>query len=246
MVTEGGWKPKHSLDRDSRRAKAAKIAALVEQRRPLAGARLLEIGTGGGIIASLLAEQVGATGEVLSVDVDDLRTITEGYEFRLVDSVDLPFDDNDFDIVVSNHTIEHVGGPEAQLVHLREIARVLRPDGVCYLASPSRWALVEPHFKVPMLSWLPPAARTRALRISRRGQVYDISPRTRAELLDLVVEAGLQATDVTLDALRVTAGVERGPVGRVAAALPDGFLRTARGALPTMVFVLGHGQARPA
>lgn len=240
MVTEGGWKPKRSLDRESRRAKAAKIAALIQQRRPLEGAALLEIGTGGGIITSLLAERVGDSGTVSSVDVDDLRTVTEGFEFRLVDGVELPFDDDQFDVVVSNHTIEHVGGPEAQLVHLREIARVLRPDGVGYLASPTRWALVEPHFKVPMLSWLPPDARTRALRWSRRGSVYDISPRTRAELLRLVDQAGLQATDVTVDALRATAGLEPGRVSRAAAALPDGLIGTTRGAIPTMVFLLGH------
>jgi SAM-dependent methyltransferase len=246
MVTEGGWTPKRSLDRDSRRAKAAKIAALVERRRPLEGASLLEIGTGGGIITSLLAERVGDGGTVSSVDVDDLRTITEGYEFRLVDGVELPFDDDRFDVVVSNHTIEHVGGPEAQLVHLREIARVLRPDGVGYLASPTRWALVEPHFKVPMLSWLPPDARTRALRWSRRGSVYDISPRTRPELVELIDQAGLDATDVTVDALRVTADVEQGRAGRVAAALPDGVLRQARGAFPTMVFVLRHARTQVA
>jgi SAM-dependent methyltransferase len=240
MVTEGGWKPKQSLDRESRRAKAAKIATLVERHRPLAGADLLEIGTGGGIIASLLAEQVGPGGSVWSVDVDDLRTVTDGYDFKLVEGVDLPFGDDSFDIVVSNHTIEHVGGPDRQLVHLREIARVLRPDGVGYLASPTRWALVEPHFKVPMLSWLPPGARTRALRLSRRGSVYDISPRTRNELLSLIDEAGLQATDVTLDALRATAEIEPGRLGRAAAALPDGVLRAGRAAVPTMVFVLAH------
>jgi SAM-dependent methyltransferase len=242
MVTEGGWKPKRSLDRESRRAKAAKIAAIVDQRRPLAGARLLEIGTGGGIIASLLAERVGATGEVFSVDVDDLRTVTDGYRFQLVEGVELPFDDDAFDVVVSNHTIEHVGGPDAQLVHLREIARVLRPDGVCYLASPSRWALVEPHFKVPMLSWLPPSSRTRALRFSGRGQVYDISPRTRPELLDLVADAGLEADDVTIDALRVTAGVENRALARAASAAPESALTLARGALPTMVMLLSHPQ----
>jgi SAM-dependent methyltransferase len=242
MVTEGGWKPKRSLDRKSRRAKAAKIAAIVERRRPLAGSRLLEIGTGGGIITSLLAEHVGATGEVVSVDVDDLRTVIDGYEFQLVEGVELPFDDDAFDVVVSNHTIEHVGGPDAQLVHLCEIARVLRSDGVCYLASPSRWALVEPHFKVPMLSWLPPSARTKALRFSRRGQVYDISPRTRPELLELVAGAGLEADDVTIDALRVTAGVENSALARAASTAPESALTLARGALPTMVMLLSHPQ----
>jgi SAM-dependent methyltransferase len=238
MVTEGGWKPKRSLDIESRRAKAAKIATLVERRRPLAGAALLEIGTGGGIIASLLAERVGDGASVWSVDVDDLRTITEGYEFRLVEGVELPFEDDRFDVVVSNHTIEHVGGLDAQLVHLREIARVLRPGGVGYLATPTRWAPVEPHFKVPLLSWLPPGARDRALRLSRRGSVYDINPRTRPELLRLIERAGLRATDVTVDALRATAEVEPGPAGRAAAALPGGVLTAARGAVPTMVFLL--------
>jgi ubiquinone/menaquinone biosynthesis C-methylase UbiE len=240
MVTEGGWKPKRSLDVESRRAKAAKIATLVERRRTLAGADVLEIGTGGGIIASLLAERAGDAGTVWSVDVDDLRTVTHGYQFRLVEGVELPFDDDRFDVVVSNHTIEHVGGPDAQLVHLREIARVLRPGGVGYLASPTRWALVEPHFKVPLLSWLPPGARSGALRLSRRGAVYDISPRTRPELLRLVEQAGLRATDVTVDALRVTAEIEAGAASRAAAALPGGVLTAARGAVPTMVFVLEH------
>jgi SAM-dependent methyltransferase len=240
MVTEGGWKPKRSLDGESRRAKAAKVAALIEPRRPLEGAQLLEIGTGGGIITSLLAERVGDRGRVASVDVDDLRTVTDGYEFRVVTGVELPFDDDEFDVVVSNHTIEHVGGTAQQLVHLREIARVMRPDGVGYLASPSRWALVEPHFKVPMLSWLPPAARSRALRLSRRGSVYDISPRTRPELVALIDQAGLRGTDATLDALRVTADVEHGPVTRAAAGLPDRVLAAARGAIPTMVFLLSH------
>jgi SAM-dependent methyltransferase len=240
MVTEGGWKPKRSLDRESRRGKAAKIAALVEQRRPLAGARLLEIGTGGGIITSLLAEEVGSAGRVFSVDVDDLRTVADGYEFRLVEGVELPFDDDAFDVVVSNHTIEHVGGPDAQLVHLKEIARVLRPGGVGYLASPSRWALIEPHFKVPMLSWLPISARDRALQLSRRGRVYDISPRSRPELLDLIDRAGLEADDVTIEALRVTAGVDHSRLARAANAAPEAALALARGALPTMVMLLTH------
>ena len=243
MVTEGGWKPKLSLDRESWRGKAAKIAALLEQRRPLAGTRLLEIGTGGGIIASLLAEEVGPAGRVFSVDVDDLRTVADGYEFRLVEGVELPFDEDAFDIVVSNHTIEHVGGPDAQLVHLQEIARVLRPAGVGYLASPSRWALVEPHFKVPMLSWLPVSARDRALRLSRRGRVYDISPRSRPELLELIDRAGLQADDVTIEALRVAAGVERSRVARAANAAPEAALTLGRGALPTMVMLLTHGSS---
>lgn len=241
MVVEGGWRPTRSLDRDSRLAKAAKIATLIEQRRALSGVRLLEVGTGGGIIASVLSERVGPLGEVVSVDVEDFRSVTDGYAFRMVEGVELPFTDATFDVVVSNHTIEHVGGPEEQLVHLQEMARVLRPDGLGYLASPSRWALVEPHFRVPFLSWLPPVARSNALRLVHRGSVYDVSPRTRGELLDLIARAGLRATDVTVDALRITLQVERpGVLTRATETLPERVLRVARRAIPTIVFVLYH------
>lgn len=240
MTTEGGWKPKGSLDQDSRRTKAAKIVNLIEQHRPLAGARLLEIGTGGGVITSLLAEHVGSEGEVWSVDVEDLRVSTDGYNFRQVDGTVLPFEDDEFDVVVSNHTIEHVGSREDQLVHLREIARTMRDDGLGYLASPSRWALVEPHFKVPMLSWLPVGARDQALRLSRRGTVYDINPQTRTKLGVMIDEAGLDGEEITLDALQTTAQVEGGPGAAVASRLPGPVLQATRGAIPTMIFLLRH------
>jgi SAM-dependent methyltransferase len=246
MATDGGWKPTLSLDRESRRAKASKIVALIEHRRRLTGSRLLEIGTGGGFIASLLSERVGTEGGVWSVDIDDMRQETQGYRFDLVKGTELPFDDNSFDVVVSNHTIEHVGDVDQQRVHLCEIARTLRPDGLAYLSSPTRWALVEPHFKVPMLGWLPPAARTAALRLSRRGQVYDISPRSRGELLRLISEAGLSAEDVTIEALEVMAQTEPGLVAKTASKTPRVLLRTARGALPTMVFIITHAPGQDA
>lgn len=240
MTTEGGWKPTLSLDRESRRAKATKMTKLIEGRRSLGGARLLEIGTGGGIIASLLAERVGGEGEVWSVDVEDMRQETDGYNFKLVEGTELPFEDDGFDVVISNHTIEHVGDSEAQLIHLREIGRVLRPGGLAYLSSPSRWAFVEPHFKVPLLSWFPPGARTRVVRLARRGQVYDIYPRTRRELTDLIAQADLRAEEVTLDALKVMAGTESGRMVKAAAKAPAGLLRAVRGVIPTMVFLLTH------
>ncbi len=75
---------------------------------------LLDIGTGIGEIAALLAEEF----KVVSVDVRDLRSCTGGYGFvRCAEA--LPFPDGIFDVVVSNHVIEHVGDARA---HVREVA----------------------------------------------------------------------------------------------------------------------------
>ena len=78
-----------------------------------------------------------------AVDVVDERISDNGYAFQQVSGTQLPFPDQQFDVVISNHVIEHVGEREQKLEHLTEIARVLRPDGMDYLAVPNRWRLVE-------------------------------------------------------------------------------------------------------
>lgn len=64
----------------------------------------------------------------------------------------LPFRDNYFDIVTFIEVIEHVENPDAVL---KEIRRVLKPDGVLHITTANKWWPIEPHFKLPFLSYLP-------------------------------------------------------------------------------------------
>ena len=52
--------------------------------------------------------------------------------------------------VVCNHVYEHV--PDAAAL-MRDVHRVLRSDGVCYFAAGHTLQLIEPHYRVPFLSW---------------------------------------------------------------------------------------------
>ena len=128
--------PHAVLDLPSRSWKAEKIARLLELASRKQPIRLLEIGTGSGGIAHWFAHHPQLRCEVVAVDVCDNRQLHEGYAFQQVEGVDLPFEEASFDVVISNHVIEHVGDAQAQARHLSEIRRVMKPDGVGYLAVP--------------------------------------------------------------------------------------------------------------
>jgi SAM-dependent methyltransferase len=227
-----------NLDREHRAGKARKMLRLLRGHVVLDGASVLEIGTGSGVIAETFKECVGPSGDVWAVDVVDQRLDRDAVGFRIVTGTALPFADQAFDLVVSNHVIEHVGDLERQADHVREIVRVLRPGGYLYLATPNRFAPVEPHFKLPLLSWLPDGSRSAYVRIARRGEQYDCWPLTRGRLVRLLEEGGLEATDVSREAIEALIDEER-PSGAVRGlALASRFLYPiARPVLPSFIFL---------
>jgi SAM-dependent methyltransferase len=63
----------------------------------------------------------------------------------------LPFEDAQFDLVLSFNVLEHVSKPEQVL---REAYRVLRPGGLVYFRMPSYNTFYEGHYGIPWLPWL--------------------------------------------------------------------------------------------
>lgn len=208
VAAAGERDPHADLDLASRTDKARKIIHLLRERVALEGSTALEVGTGSGVIAGVLKAEVGGDGEVWAVDTVDQRIDSDAVSFRLVSDTKLPFSDGTFDLVISNHVIEHVGDSDAQDDHVRELARVLRPGGWLYLAMPNRWAPVEPHFKLPLLSWLPVSRRSAYVRAARRGPAYDCRPLSRAELERLLDLHGFEHTEVSRDAVAAMRDIE--------------------------------------
>jgi hypothetical protein len=134
-----------------------------------------------------------------------------------------------------------VGPTSDQLEHLAEINRVLSPGGLAYLAAPNKWRLVEPHFGLPFLSWLPSSLSDRYVRLMKRGTHYDCFPPSFRQAMHLFDAAGFKAVDVTIEAMRETLAIEF-PGNAVARAinrlLPDWALRAGKGIMPTYVFLL--------
>lgn len=234
-------KPHAVLDLPSRHKKALKIERLLalQSNQPL---RLLEIGTGSGGIAHYFATHPHLDCDVTAVDVIDQRLINDGYQFVQVNDTTLPFDDSSFDVVITNHVIEHVGDRKAQLHHLQEVRRVMTSTGKGYVAVPNRWMLVEPHYRLAFLSWLPHFMRTPYLRLMQRGDEYDCEPLTLKELDRLLHDAGFIWRHAETAAIREMqkSGDIHGFINRCIVSLPDAVFVFIRPMMPTLICVIQH------
>lgn len=230
--------PHASMDLQARARKALKIERLLDLAHRAQPISLLEIGTGSGGIAHYFATHPTLRCTVEAVDVCDNRVQRDAYGFQLVHDTQLPFAAAAFDVVISNHVIEHVGDRAAQHRHLAEIRRVLKPTGTGYLAVPNRWMLTEPHFHLKFLSWLPHAWRTPYLRWRHRGEFYDVEPLEKRELERMLQAAGFAYRNLCVEAWRQTLEIERPSAlaTRVLRTTPDALLRPLRGIIPTLIY----------
>jgi arsenite methyltransferase len=117
---------------------------VVEQRRAVraalalkAGERVLDIGSGPGMLACEMAEDVGATGSVDGLDPSEsmlaiarrraaAAATTARVDFAVGDAASLPYGDAAFDAVVTTQVYEYLDDVPAALA---EVHRVLRPGG---------------------------------------------------------------------------------------------------------------------
>lgn len=229
-------------DLPSRALKAKKIESLldldkVDREKNL---RILEVGCGSGGISQYFATQSGLNCDVTGIDIQDNRQVIKGYRFVKVDSVKIPFPDASFDIVITNHVIEHVGESNDQIEHLREVRRVLSPLGQCYLAVPNRWMVTEPHYNLKFLSWLPHNMRTRYLRWSGKGEYYDCEPLAPAQLEGFLRMANMSFENVSIPATRLTFELEKPNsfATKLLRKLPDSFLKPFTPIIPTLIYRL--------
>ena len=159
--------------------------------RRVRGCRLLNVGCGTGGF-NVVAEHAGA--EVWGVDASAEAVAIAAARVaagRIVcaRAESLPFSDRSFDIVYCFSTLEHVTDATAVM---REMVRVLRPDGALYLHTPNRWACFESHYKVVLVPALPRWSVRAYLAARRRPTAFFETLRllTLAECRRIVEEVG--------------------------------------------------------
>ena len=97
--------------------------------------KILEIGCGPGALAGALHRWY-PNAEIIAVDRDSefvrfAKTREMEIEFMEGDATNLPFEDNTFDVTISNTVSEHI---EPSKFYSEQL-RVLKPDGICLVLS---------------------------------------------------------------------------------------------------------------
>ena len=179
-------------DEGNRAQKAAKIRAVLDAEGAFdaTGIRILDIGCAYGLILKILTPQDGLG---VGVDLDqDFGSRIENVRFVRADAENLPFEPGSFDIVVCNHVYEHTDDSSRLMA---EIYRVLSEDGICYFAGPNKFEPVEPHYRLPFLSWLPRPTADLYMRLTGKGDSYPEKPLSRPQLRRLL--ANFRVIDYT-------------------------------------------------
>jgi SAM-dependent methyltransferase len=196
-------------DPDGRALRGRRIVALLRAfvADDLTGMRVLDIGCSAGLITREIA---ACTAWTLGIDVDhdaiayaSAHHIIGGRLSFVIASGDaLPCAGSAFDIVICNHVYEHVSNAHALMT---EIVRVLRPGGVCWFAAGHTWQLIEPHYRLPLLSLMPRPLASVLVRATRQGAAYDVrflSPWRVPSLFERFVDARLVSVDALRDPVR--------------------------------------------
>jgi ubiquinone/menaquinone biosynthesis C-methylase UbiE len=125
----------------AQRCATLKILELAE------GERILDIGSGPGLLAHDMAATVGPQGRVCGIDTSEpMLAMSERRcagqpwaEFRQADATQLPYPDHSFDAAVSTQVYEYVPDIPAALA---ELYRVLRPGGRAVILDTDYGSLV--------------------------------------------------------------------------------------------------------
>jgi len=159
-----------------RNQKANKMLAVLGNYygRELRKLSVLDIGCSTGIISHYLSKNfTSVTG--IDIDISAINYAANKWKtdknlkFCLMDAMNIGFPDESFDVIICASVYEHV--PDYYQL-MKEIKRVLKPDGICFFTVGNRFRFMEPHYHLPFLSCIPKPLSHLYLRIFGKGKYY--------------------------------------------------------------------------
>ena len=235
------------FDPTGRIEKAEKVVAVLcdylgpEAKRAI----VVDVGCSTGIMTRHFAKHFG---RVIGLDTDDVG-VENGAKLALDagigpdrlqfcggDGVRMPLRENSVDAVICNQVYEHV---DDQTGLMDEILRVLRPGGVCYFGCGTRHVLIEGHYKLPFLSWVPHRVADVYMKLAGWDVRYDVLLLSYRNLRKLVHR--YHVIDYTIDIIKRPnryADGSRGRIRRIVARFPNWLLKLMLPGIPIHVWAL--------
>ena len=229
-------------ERDRRRKGTKILAALLDylNRTDLRDLVGLDMGASVGFISETVA---GAGASVIGIDLDEAalrmgnQRSTRNPVYVVADVGAAPFQSEAFDFIVCSQVYEHT--PSLKLL-ANELIRLLKVGGICFFSGPNRWAVVEDHYGIPFLSWVPRSWADRVLKWSGKEEAYLEQPRSYGQLAvalkafeihDLTPEILVNPTHYDMD-------LEVGPIKYVARVMPQFLWRLVNPLVPNFNWLL--------
>jgi hypothetical protein len=95
-------------------------------------------------------------------DASWMENVYKGLKFMQGTALDMPFEDNKFDLVFSSAVIEHVGSISNQYRFISECFRISKK--YVFITTPNRYYPIELHTAIPLIHWLPKDIHRRILK----------------------------------------------------------------------------------
>ncbi len=175
------WRKKRIWQENYQRETIAEVENLAARE-----GRVLDLGAGMGGFAVAMQRK----GEcIVAFDYnfaycEIARTRAKRYDLNLAALVGageaLPFADKSFHVVTCWDVLEHVQTPEHLL---GEIARVLDDDGIAFMTVINRYALVDPHYHLRFVNYMPRALGEKYIVLRQRTK--DSALRDRQKLSEM-------------------------------------------------------------
>jgi len=208
--------------------RAEEVLSLLKERVALEGKVILDLGCG---VAPLSESFQRISTFLVGLDVNE-RYVREAQrntslELVLGDAKRIPFKNDSFDFILCNDVLEHVRD-EAEL--MREVLRVLACNGAAYIQCANRYQIIEPHFLLPFLSWIPRTLANIYVRIAGKGKNYEgYYPKTRRGILALTkvhrtVDLTYERTYAKIESLNIRSKVLRQVVSVARIILSDRYI----------------------
>ena len=162
-------------DVEVRTQKALKALSIIDDFKiNTDGLTLLDIGCSSGIMTKIYSNHFSKT---IGIDIDKsaIDFAIDNFNQENLKFFNISYNSSEllnkkFDVITCSHIYEHVDDPQDLM---DTIYSLLKPGGICLFIAGNKLKFIEPHFKLPFLSYMPSKLGNLYIKLMKReGEFY--------------------------------------------------------------------------